>query len=94
MSQAPSFLGVTQSGEAGTKNVAGKPESRNSKSETTKNRKGEKKQFGLRGFKFFLRSDFYFVSEMSDVGLRPRYELRILNLEILRILRGISRISD
>jgi len=85
MSQAPSFLGVTQSGEAGTKNVAGKPESRNSKSETTKNRKGEKKQFGLRGFKFSLRSDFYFVS---------KFELRILKLEILCILRGVSRISD
>jgi hypothetical protein len=85
MSPAPSFLGVAQSGEAGTKNFAGKSESRNSKSETIKNRKDEKKQFGLRGLNFFLRSDFYFVS---------KFELRILNLEISRILRGISQISD
>jgi len=83
-----------QPGEAGTKNFAGKSESRISKSEITKNRKGEKKQFGLRGFKFLPRSDFYFVSKMSDVGLRPRYELRILNLEIWCILREISRASD
>jgi len=32
--------------------------------------------------------------EMSDVGLRPRYELRILNLEIWCILREVSRVSD
>jgi hypothetical protein len=72
-------------GEAGTKNLAGKSESRNSKSETTRNGKGEKKQFGLRRFKLFPRSDFYFVS---------KFELRILNLDILCILREIFRTSD
>jgi hypothetical protein len=74
-----------QPGEAGTKPTAGKSEFRNSKSETTKNGKGKKKQFGLRRFELLPRSDFYFVSI---------FELRISNLEILRILRGISRISD
>jgi hypothetical protein len=52
-----------QPGEAGTKNFAGKSESRNSKSETTKNGKCEKKQSGRRRFKLFPRSDFYFVSK-------------------------------
>ena len=74
-----------QPDEAGTKNFAGKSESRSSKSETTKNEKGEKKQFGLRRFRLFPRSDFYFVS---------KFELRILNLEIWCILREISRVSD
>jgi hypothetical protein len=72
-------------GEVGTKNFAGKSESRNSKSETPKNGKGEKKQFGLRRFKLFPRSDFYLVS---------RFELRISNLEIWCILREISPVSD
>ena len=75
----------TEPGEAGTKNFAGKSESRNSKSETTKNRKCEKMQFGLRRIKLFPHSDFCFAS---------KFEFRILNLEILCILREISRISD
>jgi hypothetical protein len=74
-----------QPGEAGTKNFAGKSESRNSKSETTKNGKCEKKQSGGRKFEIFPRSDFNFVS---------RFELRILNLEIWCILREISRVRD
>jgi hypothetical protein len=57
-----------QPGEAGTKHFAGKSEFRKSKSEITKNGKGEKKQSGCRRFKLFPRADFYFVS---------KFELRI-----------------
>ena len=83
---------LSQPGEAGTKNFAGKSESRNSyrgcrpTSDNPKQNggKGEKKQSGRLRFKLFPRSDFYFVS---------KFELRILNLEIWCILREISRVS-
>jgi len=53
-----------QPGEAEPRTSLGKSESRNSKSETTKNLKGRKKQFALRSLKLFPRSIFYFVFEM------------------------------
>jgi len=75
-----------QPGEAGTKNFAGKFESRISNLEIRKKSgKCKKKQFERLRFKLFPHSDFYFVSN---------FELRILNLEILCILREISRVSD
>ena len=80
-------------GDVGTKNFAGKSESRNSyrgRRPTSDNPKqndgnGEKKQFGLRRFKLIPLSDFYLVS---------KFELRISNLEIWCILREISCVSD
>jgi hypothetical protein len=77
--------GVSQPGEAGTKNFAGKSESETRNPKQQKTESAKKKQSGRRTFKLFPRSDFNFVS---------KFQFRILNLEILCILRGISRISD
>jgi hypothetical protein len=60
---------LTQTGEAGNKNFAGKSEPRTSKSETTKNGKGEKKQFGHGGLSCFRVRIFALFEDTFSLSL-------------------------